>query len=108
MYAVIEESGGQRRITEGDKFLIDLYEDGEAKAGAKITFDKVLVIGDEGGTAKLGAPYVKGASVTAEVVEPAVLGDKIHIYKFSEKKTYKNKTGHRQRYTAVKITGIKG
>ncbi len=80
MYAVIEESGGQRRITEGDKFLIDLYESGEAKPGAKITFDKVLVVGEEGGTAKLGAPYVKGASVI----------------------------GHRQRYTAVKVTGIKG
>ena len=108
MYAVIEESGGQRRVTEGEKILIDLSEAGEAKAGAKITFDKVLVVGDEGGTAKVGTPYVKGASVSAEVVDPTVMGDKIHIYKFSEKKTYKNKTGHRQRYTSVKITGIKG
>jgi large subunit ribosomal protein L21 len=108
MYAVIEESGGQRRITEGDQFLIDLAEGGEAKAGSTITFDKVLVVGEAGGGAKLGTPYVKGASVTVEVVDPAVLGDKIHIYKFSEKKTYKNKTGHRQRYTAVKVTGIKG
>jgi large subunit ribosomal protein L21 len=108
MYAVIEESGGQRRVVEGDKFLIDLAEGGLAAAGASITFDKVLVVGDEGGSAKVGAPYVKGAAVTAEIVDPAVMGEKIHIYKFSEKKTYKNKTGHRQRYTAVKVTGIKG
>lgn len=108
MYAVIEESGGQRRVIEGDHFLLDLAEGGETTAGATITFDKVLVVGEEGGAAKVGAPYVKGASVTAEIVDPVAMGDKIHIYKFSEKKAYKNKTGHRQRYTAVKITGIKG
>lgn len=108
MYAVIEESGGQRRVVEGDEFLIDLAEGGMAKAGAAISFDKVLVVGDEGGSAKVGAPFVKGASVTAEVVEPTVMGEKLHIYKFSEKKTYKNKTGHRQRYTAVRVTAIKG
>ena len=108
MYAVIEESGGQRRVTQGEQILIDLAASGEAEAGSTITFDKVLVVGEEGGTAKVGAPYVRGATVTAEVVDPAVMGEKIHIYKFSEKKAYKNKTGHRQRYTAVKITGITG
>lgn len=108
MYAIIEESGGQRRIAEGDQFLTDLAEGGRSAAGSTITFDKVLVVGDEGGTAKVGTPYVKGARVTAEIVDPAVLGEKLHIYKFSEKKTYKNKTGHRQRYTAVRITSIAG
>ena len=108
MYAVIEESGGQRRITQGEQILIDLSEAGEAAPGSTITFDKVLVIGEAGGQAKVGTPYVKGASVTAEVVDPTVMGEKIHIYKFSEKKAYKNKTGHRQRYTSVKITAING
>lgn len=113
MYAIIEESGGQRKVSKDEVILIDLVDDGAAAPGKAITFDRVLVVGESGGSAadgklRLGAPYVKGASVTAEVVEPTVMGDKVHIQKFREKKGYKRKTGHRQRYTKVKITGIKG
>ena len=108
MFAIIEESGGQRRVAEGESFLIDLYQGGEAKAGDAITFDKVLLVGKEGKKAKIGKPYVKGASVSAEIVEPLVKGEKLYIYKFKPKKGYARKTGHRQRYTAVKVAGIKG
>ncbi|MEZ6241916.1 MAG: 50S ribosomal protein L21 [Phycisphaerales bacterium] len=107
-YAIIEESGGQRKVLEGDEILIDLYQAGESNQGDSVTFDKVLVVGPEGGSAKVGAPYVDGASVTAEVVEPVVMGDKIHIYKFRPKKGSQRKTGHRQRYTAVRVTAITG
>ncbi|MCC7389772.1 MAG: 50S ribosomal protein L21 [Phycisphaerales bacterium] len=108
MYAIIEESGGQRKVTEGEEILIDLYKGGEAAPGEAITFDKVLIVGPEGGDAKVGQPYVKGASVSAEVVEPMVKGEKIYIHKFRPKSGYRRKTGHRQRYTVVKITGITG
>lgn len=108
MYAIIEESGGQRKVAKGDEILIDLIDAGEAKAGKKISFDKVLVVGDLGGTAKVGAPYVAGASVSAEVVEGMVKGDKIDIWKYREKKTWQRKQGHRQQYTKVKVTDIKG
>jgi len=54
----------------------------------------------------IGRPYVEGASVSAEIVDPAVKGDKLHIYKFKPKKGYRRKTGHRQRYTSIRITGI--
>ena len=108
MYAIIEESGGQRRVSENDEILIDLYSGGQGSAGESITFDKVLAIGESGGKAKLGRPYVDGASVAVEIVEPEVKGEKIHIYKFKPKKTHSRKTGHRQRYTAVKVTSIKG
>ncbi|MCA9300401.1 MAG: 50S ribosomal protein L21 [Phycisphaerales bacterium] len=108
MYAIIEESGGQRKVTEGEEILIDLHQKGEGSRGDTITFDKVLVVGAEGGDAKVGAPFVAGASVAAEIIEPRVMGDKVHIYKFRSKKGYRRKTGHRQRYTAVKITGISG
>ena len=108
MFAIIEESGGQRKVKEAESFLIDLYQGGEAKAGDVITFDKVLLVGKEGKKAKIGQPYVKGASVSAEIVEPLVKGEKLYIYKFKPKKGYARKTGHRQRYTAVKVTGIKG
>lgn len=107
-YAIIEESGGQRKVHQGDEILIDLYNSGEAKEGDSITYDKVLVVGPEGGSAKVGQPYVSGASVTAEVIDPVVMGDKLHIYKFRPKKHYKRKTGHRQRYTSVRVTAING
>lgn len=109
MYAIIEESGGQRKVHEGDEVLIDLYQAGEADQGSSIDF-RVLLIGDESdaGKAKIGTPFVDGASVTAEITEPMVKGEKLHIYKFKPKKGYKRKTGHRQRYTAIKITSIKG
>ncbi|MCA9304437.1 MAG: 50S ribosomal protein L21 [Phycisphaerales bacterium] len=107
-YAIIEESGGQRRVNENDQILIDLYQGGEAKAGDTITIDKVLVAGAVGGDAKIGTPYIKGASVTLEITEPVVKGDKIFIYKHRPKNTYQRKTGHRQRFTACKVTGIKG
>ncbi|MCL4219993.1 MAG: 50S ribosomal protein L21 [Phycisphaerales bacterium] len=108
MYAIIEESGGQRKVEQGEDILVDLLEQGQAQKGARLTFDKVLVIGETGGSARIGTPYVGGASVTAEVVEPVVKGDKVYIHKFRSKKGYNRKTGHRQRFTHVRITGING
>ncbi len=106
MFAIIEESGGQRRVEQGEEILVDLINAGDAKAGDAITYDKVLLIGEAGGNITVGRPYVSGASVTAEVTEPVVKGEKIYIHKFKAKIGYRRKTGHRQRYTAVKVTGI--
>ena len=108
MYAIIEEGGGQRRVSADETLLIDLVGGGERKTGDTLTFDKVLVVGDAGGSAKIGTPYVSGASVKAEIIDPVVKGEKLYIYKFKPKTGYRRKTGHRQRYTAVKITGITG
>lgn len=111
-YAVIEESGGQRKVLADEHVLIDLYKGGETTAGESITFDKVLLVGDTdadaSGKATIGLPYVNGASVTAEIVEPVTQGDKLYIHKFRAKKGYRRKTGHRQDYTTVKITAING
>lgn len=107
MYAIIEESGGQRKVSQGEEILVDLLEQGQSQKGAAITFDKVLVVGEVGGSAKIGSPYVGGASVSAEIIEPVVKGDKVYIHKFGAKKGVRRKTGHRQRFTAVKITSIK-
>ena len=108
MYAIIEESGSQRKVEQGDEILVDLLNDGTATAGSSITFDKVLVVGTIGGGAKFGAPYVVGATVTGEIIEPMVLGEKLYIHKFREKKAWQRKNGHRQRYTKVKVTAIAG
>jgi len=108
MYAIIEESGSQRKVTQGEPILIDLLDEGKSEAGKTITFDKVLVVGDIGGAAKFGQPYVAGATVAAEVLQPIVLGEKLHVQHFQAKKTWQKKTGHRQRYTQVKVTSING
>ena len=106
MYAIIEESGSQRKVVTGDVISVDLLSSGQATVGQAITFDKVLVVGEVGGTAKVGAPYVAGASVKGEVVTPDVKGEKLYIQKFQAKKTWQKKTGHRQHYTLVKVTAI--
>lgn len=106
MYAIIEESGKQRKVVSGDEILIDLLEDGHAPVGKTITNSRVLILGGE--SAKIGQPYVSGASVTMEVTQPIVLGPKLHIQKFRDKKTWRKKTGHRQRYTMVRVGAIKG
>jgi large subunit ribosomal protein L21 len=106
MYAIIEESGSQRKVVTGDVISVDLLNSGQATIGQAITFDKVLVVGEVGGSAKVGAPYVAGASVKGEVVTPDVKGEKLYIQKFQAKKTWQKKTGHRQHYTLVKVTSI--
>ena len=107
-YAIIEESGGQRKVQQDEQILIDLVNGGEGKAGDTITVDKVLVVGAPGGSAKIGTPYVKGATVTLEITEPVVMGDKLVIRKFRTKNTYERKTGHRQRYTRATVKSING
>jgi large subunit ribosomal protein L21 len=106
MYAIIEESGGQRKVVQGDEILVDLVEGGNAAAGKAITFGKVLLVG--GDKARIGTPYVAGATVTGEIVEPVVMGEKLVIQKFRTKKNYRRRTGHRQRYTRVRVTAING
>jgi large subunit ribosomal protein L21 len=108
MYAVIEESGGQRKVVQGQEILVDLVDGGEAQVGSTYNVDKILIVGKEGGDAKLGLPYVAGASIELTVVEPLVKGDKIFVQKFREAKSFKKKTGHRQKYTKVRVTAIKG
>jgi len=104
MYAIIEDSGSQMKVAEGDVLTIDL-RDGVA-AGDEIVFDKVLLIADEGQPdAILGLPYVDGASVQAKVRDE-IKGDKLYVTKFRRRKGYRRKTGHRQRYLEVEILGI--
>ena len=109
MYAIIEASGGQLKVREGDQFDIDLVDGGEAAAGKTVTFNKVLLIGGvDGAATRIGQPYVAGASVTAEILTPLVKGEKLRVQYFQAKKGSRRRTGHRQKYTKVKITGIKG
>jgi large subunit ribosomal protein L21 len=102
MYAIIRAAGKQFRAEKGMTLQVPLME---AEPGSKITFDEVLLASD-GTTVKAGTPLVKGAKVTAEVIG-LVKGIKIYVWKFKRRKNYRRKTGHRQRYTAVRITDVK-
>ncbi len=103
MYAIIEDSGTQIKVRKGEKVEIDLRE---AKSGDSIVFDRVLLVGEDEGEATIGHPYVKGASVSATVLD-TVKGEKLDIVKYRRRKSSKRKVGHRQPYLKVEITGIK-
>ncbi len=102
MYAIINDSNQQTTVRSGDIILCDLKKN--AQAGETITFDKVLLVGNEG-TVQVGKPTVAGASVTGEVLGE-VKGKKLIAFRFKRRKNIRVKRGHRQRYTRVLITEI--
>jgi len=106
VYAIIEDSGTQIRVRKGDELELDLRT---GKSGSKeIVFDRVLALGEaDGKPAKLGLPYLAGASVTAEVIGE-VQGDKLRLAKYKRRKGYRRTKGHRQPMLRVRITAIKG
>jgi large subunit ribosomal protein L21 len=101
MYAVIQSGGKQHRVSEGQVVKLEKIE---TETGATIDFDKVLMVAD-GENVNVGAPYVKGAKVSAEVVAHG-RGKKVKIIKFKRRKHHMKQMGHRQWFTEVKITGI--
>lgn len=101
-YAIFKAAGQQFRAEKGVRLRVP-HLDGEP--GSKVTFDEVLLASD-GKTVKAGQPTVKGAKVTAEIVEH-VKGDKLFVFKFKRRKGYRRKTGHRQQYTEITIKDVK-
>lgn len=101
-YAVIRSGGKQFRVAEGDVVHVPSLA---GAAGDKVSFGEVLCLG--GDSPKFGAPLVKGAAVDGEIVEHG-LGEKLIVFKFRKRKRSRRKAGHRQAFTAVKITGVKG
>jgi large subunit ribosomal protein L21 len=101
MFAVIKTGGKQYRVAANDVLTIEKLE---AEAGAVVEFNEVLIIG-EGADAKIGAPFVKGATVKAEVVEQN-RGKKVLSFKKRRRQNSKRIRGHRQHHTVVRITDI--
>ena len=101
MQAIIVTGGKQYSVAEGDTVFIEKLP---VEAGDEVKFDEVLAIVD-GENTKFGAPTVKGASVEAKVVKNGK-GKKIRIFKYTPKKGYRKRQGHRQPYTKVEIGKI--
>ena len=103
MYAIIEDSGQQFRVTEGDVLDVDLRElPDDAK---QVEFDRVLLISNEGKT-RVGTPLVQGAKVLAELLKTDAKGPKLRVYHWRRRKNSRTKAGHRQKYLRVRITKI--
>ena len=101
MYAIIETGGKQYKVQNGDTLYIEKLNVAEE---ASVTFDKVIALHDDAGL-KVGAPYVEGASVTANVLKNGK-GKKITVFTYKPKKGKARKLGHRQPYTKVQIDTI--
>jgi large subunit ribosomal protein L21 len=99
MYAVIRSGGKQYRVAPGD--VIRVESQGDPK-DSKVEFSDVLAV--SGGEGQIGKPQSE-ALVTGEVVEQG-RGAKILVFHYKRKKQYKKLRGHRQNYTAVRITEI--
>ena len=100
MYALIEASGGQHRVSEGDVLVVDRMD---AKVGDSIELDKVLFLG--GDEVKVGSPYVDGAKVLAEVVDHH-RGDKVDIFKYRRRHRYRKSIGYRAERTTLRIQNL--
>lgn len=100
-YAVIRTGGKQYRVSEGDVVRVASLA---GNPGDTVKFDDVLLV--QGDSLKIGTPVVSGASVEGQIVEHG-LGEKLVVFKFRRRKRSRRKAGHRQRFTAVRITGVK-
>ena len=102
MYAVLETGSKQYRVSAGDTLQVERLT---TEAGQSVTFDRVLLISNDG-KVTVGSPTVASASIVADVVEH-LRGDKKIAFKLKRRKGYRKTIGHRQELTVVKIKEIK-
>jgi large subunit ribosomal protein L21 len=102
MYAIVQTSGRQLKVTPGSVAVVD----GTAgEPGAKLTLDQVLLVEKDGGVVVAGAPFVANAKILA-VVEGEARGPKIRVFKKKRRKGMRRTKGHRATYTRLRITDI--
>jgi large subunit ribosomal protein L21 len=97
MHAVIKTGGKQYTVNPGDVLDVEILA---GEPGEDIEFNEVLMVANDSGEVKVGSPVVENAVVKATIVKEII------VFKFKRRKDYRNKNGHRQRYTTVKITDI--
>ena len=101
MSAIVEIAGQQFKVTQGQQIFVNRLHEEE---GSKVSFDKVLLIGNDGST-KVGAPTVAGANVEATILQHCK-GNKIIVFKKKRRKGYQKSNGHRQYLSQIKIESI--
>ncbi|MBR6508621.1 MAG: 50S ribosomal protein L21 [Paludibacteraceae bacterium] len=102
MYAIVEIQGQQFNVEAGKKLFVNRME---AEKGAVVEFDKVLLVDNEG-KVKVGAPVVKGAKVVCEVLDNECRGEKVLVFHKKRRKGYKKLNGHRQDLTNLIVKEI--
>ncbi len=103
MYAVIKTGGKQYRVSPGDLMVVEKLV---GEPGSNVAFGDVLMVG-EGDAVTVGAPTVKGASVSATLIETRK-GEKVKIFKKIRRQGYRRTRGHRQHETVLRVVGVTG
>jgi large subunit ribosomal protein L21 len=101
MYAIVSINGIQTRVTPDEVLSVPRLT---GEPGQKLTFDNVLMLSDDG-KITVGQPYVKGASLVAEVLDH-IRGPKLKIFKFKRRRDYRRRKGHRDEITRIRVTAI--
>ena len=101
MYAIVNINGVQQKVTPDEVLDVPRLT---GSPGSTLTFDQVLVFAD-GDRIAVGQPTVKGAKVTAEVIEH-LRGEKLRIFKFKRRRAYRRRRGHRDELTRIKVSAI--
>lgn len=101
MYAIVEIAGHQYKVQKDQQIFVNRLQNDE---GAKVEFDRVLLI-DDGGKVTVGAPAIEGKKVTASVVKH-LKGDKVIVFKKKRRKGYQKSNGFRAYLTEIKIDNI--
>ena len=100
MYAIVEIAGQQFKVAKDQKVFVNRLQ---AEEGSKVNFDNILLMDD--GKITIGAPAIKGAVITAKVLNH-LKGDKVIVFKKKRRKGYRVKNGHRQFLTEIQIESI--
>ena len=102
MYAIVDIAGQQFKVEAGSKVFVNRLA---AKKDETVEFDKVLLIENEGAV-KVGAPYVKGAVVKATVLADDIKAKKVLVFKKIRRKGFQKCNGHRQKLTWIRVDAI--
>lgn len=100
--AIIETGGKQYVVTSDSVLRVEKLKG--SKKGDKLSFDKVLLI-DDGSNTQVGAPYISGAKVSAELLEEG-RAPKVTILRYRQKSRWKKLRGHRQPFAKIRITAL--
>lgn len=101
MYAIVEIADKQFQVKKDELIKVPLLQ---KKVGDKLELDRVLLLSD-GSKIKVGKPLLKGAKISAEVIEHG-RDKKVIVFRKKRRKGFKVKNGHRQHFTKIKINNL--